>query len=201
MMFNMSRALLLLALLSGMYAHPHGIEFSEEKRGLEYLAYPAGYNAHNHPRSTEVPNRFGISFTKAANTKRSIIVETTNHTEYTDSPSLLQSRDYLCTIIAYIDPVDNFQALAGNTPEAFFRFRYTYVFNFVFDTVVKSVTTWERGRKDHYRKISTVDVHKTHGTLILHGMGGWVHYFFEFEEKEASEIHIGGRLAVFQLYG
>lgn len=98
LIFDLLRSILLLALLSGIEAHPHGTDSSKGKRclpnscplpGVEQLPYPSGYNAATCPPPVNVPNPFAIGLTQAAVTKRSIIAGTANHTEDADPPSLL----------------------------------------------------------------------------------------------------------------
>ncbi|MCJ1464232.1 hypothetical protein MMC07_002845 [Pseudocyphellaria aurata] len=166
-----------------------------------YNPYPIGFNAHTCPRSNETPNQFGQGLELVHKGKRSIDARAANHTEYADPPSLLLGRDNLCTVVGYIDPV-LFKGDAANTQEAFFRYRYSYVFSFVFDAVVTRITTWERVKPGEFREVATDLPKSPHGRLLMRGTGAFIHYYFEFEPKEGTELDdIGGRISLFQLYG
>lgn len=187
-MFNMLRTILLLALLPGIYAHPSGTKSSKEKRclpnscplpGVEKLPYPSGYNAVTCPPPVNDRNPFAIGLAKAAITRRSIIARTANHTKDTDHPPLLQSRDPLriCRLVAYMAPIVNFQAPAGNTPEVLLRRGIFYVCSFAFDTIVESVVTWESGAGNHYSSIAVQYPRRTHGQVIVEGRHTNVHFY------------------------
>ncbi|MCJ1471108.1 hypothetical protein MMC07_009756 [Pseudocyphellaria aurata] len=223
-------AVLLLPLLSGIYAHPHSIELRNDKKtsniwmsGMDlqsrdregiaekrqfparnpyFTPYPPGYNARTCPHADVTLNSFSPGLELAAIIdKRSIEVQTANHTEDTDLPSLLEGRDNFCTVVAYIDEV-KFKGPAANTPEVLFRYGHRYAFSFDFNDVVTNVVTWKRVGPDGFTILSTDAINNNHGTLpLLRGMNSFIHYYFEFRTHSNAPPPVRGMVTLYELLG
>lgn len=220
MIFKIRTILLLLALLSGIYAHPlgvggvHGIKFSTEKRcELNYcplappLPYPSGFSART-CRKLDGNNPFAIGLTPAPR-KRSIIPTTTTHTENAGRLSLRQSRSNVCDIVAHMARFTNENSPRVNTPEFLMFAQSNYVLAFTFDVIVENVIAWGF-ESNRYVQLQSLRPMALHGTMVLGGLRivARVHFQFFFRDNSDHEralgyegwpISVDGTISVFRL--
>ncbi|MCJ1464138.1 hypothetical protein MMC07_002751 [Pseudocyphellaria aurata] len=215
------RTIFLLALLSGIYAHPlggdHGIEFSHEKRCGDFscpiikpLPYPAGFSRRNCRDVSRGRNLFGNGLS-VAGTKRSIFPITPTHTENTDRLSLLQSRVNRCREITLAGRTTNFPGPIGNTNEVALRAQAVYAFSWTFDSRVRHLSLWVRrpGSTD-FTKLKTISPGTTEGLMLFQAETSFeplVHFWFDFDYNQdwaqafsaAPDLQINGFFTLFQL--
>ncbi|MCJ1465251.1 hypothetical protein MMC07_003867 [Pseudocyphellaria aurata] len=216
------RTIFLLALLSGIYAHPlgedHGIESSHEKRCgdfscllLKPLPYPAGFSRRSCRNISNGRNIFADGLSVAGK-KRSIIPITPTHTENTDRVPLLRTRMVRCREVTMLGRIANFPGPNGNTVESTLIANALYAFAFTFDSSVRHVSIWTRqSGSTFYRSIGMATPGTGDGLLLFRAPVGsddpLIHFWIAFDYNPhwaelftgPLNLEVNGIFTLFQL--